>query len=77
MNKIVRMVEIDENELAVRLAIVLIGKSPPANLSAEDAIEELEELWKAERLGPFPFRRLALAASDYFFDAFNRAGTLQ
>jgi hypothetical protein len=73
----VRVVEIDENELAVRLATVMIGRGPPAEMSAEDAIDELEMAWNAEKLGPFPFRLLALAASEYICGQLDRAGTLQ
>jgi hypothetical protein len=71
------VVEIDENELAVRLAMAIIGMRPPAEMSAEDAIEALETSWNAEKLGPFPFRLLALAASEYICGQLDRAGTLQ
>jgi hypothetical protein len=73
----VRVVEIDENELAVRLAMAIIGMRPPVEMSAEEAIEALETSWNVKKLGPFPFRLLALAASEYICGQLDRAGTLQ
>lgn len=68
--------EIDEAELALRLAEIGIGLRRPSDSekTAAELLRQLEAGWPAEG-GPFPFGTMARRAIEYFRECINKGQT--